>query len=395
MELKFILKKSVLLGAFGFVKTSLPSKTTNPILKTVYIKADEEGISFRCNNRLSESSLTLKGAESQSQGELCVDSIILDILSFFEDGDIQISFSNNKLVVSQGKNKHQINWMDPKDFPQKMSVEGYVDYNPSQLFTIIKRLKLTLGAGTQKPFDKSYFFNPHEKLITTGDGTSISLWEDAEFPGTLATPFGDMLNDSISGFSLGELDKFYISLGTINAFKVKGENIEREFIFAGFTGEYSQNGVKAIRASKEQEPVLKMLIKKDNLVRKLSMCKAYSDRAMIDGKFNSTNIIIEEGTVRFTMQIKGLADVNEEVICDETIINQKDFTSRFHPGTLLEAVNQCGPTVELRFYKALAPFILIDHETPNYTYLQAAMALPKEVEKNKKKESKNDNVTED
>lgn len=392
MELKFSLTKSVLLGAFGFVKNSLPPRTTNPILKTLFIKTDDQGISFRCNNRLSESHLMLKGAESQKQGEVCVDSIILDVIRFFEDGEISIDFSGKKFVISQGKNKHQINWMDPKDFPQKMEVGNYVEYNPSSLFSVISRLKLTLGAGTQKPFDKSYFFNPHEKLITTGDGTSVSLWEGIEYPGNIAMPYGDMLTDALGGFTLSEKDQFYISLGQPSAFKVIGENIDREFVFAGFTGDYSQNGIKAIRKSKDVEPALIIKVQKDTLVRKLSMCKAYSDRSMTDGKDNATTIKVEEDAVRLTMQMKGLADMDEELVC-ESIINDPEFLERFHPGTLLEAVNQCGQNVELRFYGKIDPFILLDQDTPNYTYLQTAMVMSKEV--TKKKESTDDNATKD
>lgn len=384
-ELKFTLSKSVLTSCFGFAKNSLPSKNTNPILKTVLLTATEEGISFRTNNRLSESFLMLKGAESQEQGSLCVDSIISDVISYFEDGDIMINFSNKKLVVSQGKNRHQINWMDPKDFPKKLEVGNYVEYNPVELFGIIKRLKLTLGAGTQKPFDKSYFFNPHEKLVTTGDGTSISLWENIDLPGSLATPYGDMLHDCLSSFSLGEKDQFYISLGTPNAFKVVGEHIDREFIFAGFVGEYSKKGIVAIREKHDQEPALIIKVKKDIFLRKLGMCKQYSDRAMGDGKDNASMIFVEDGAIRLGMKIKGLADVNEELVCISQI-NQPDFRSRFHPGTLLEAVNQCGDDIELKFYKPLAPFIMIDPTIPNYTYLQAAMEMPKEVAKKAKKD---------
>jgi DNA polymerase III sliding clamp (beta) subunit (PCNA family) len=394
--MEFSLLKSVFVNSLQFASKSLPTKSTNPIMKTFLISADEQGISFRANSRNSQSYLLLKGAEAKKQGSICVDYIILNAISLFDDGEIKFSFAKNKLVVSQGKRKHQIAWFDPETekFPKKEEVENYREYDPTKLFEVLSRLNLTIGPGTQKPHEQAFFLNTHEKFITSGDGVSFSYYSDFEFPlleedkpFPMALPYATMVMSSVPSFSRSEGDRFFISLGNQNAFKIVSENIEREFRFSSFQGEYSQAGVKAIRKALEIKPTLQVKVQKEVLIKLLSICKMYSDRALDEGKTNSTLIMISQAEgvpqVQLKMNVKGIADeVIEPIPTTDLLITDETFTLKFHPGNLLEAVKLIvSPTVELRFFDYKRPFIMLDSEVPQYVYLQTPMLLPKEVEK--------------
>lgn len=394
--MEFTLPRSVFVDSLNFVKRSLPSKSTSPILKTFLIVADEQGISFRTESRNFKSFLLLKGAESKKKGALCVDHILLSVLSLFDDGDVKFSFSKNKLTVSQGKRRHTIAHFDPVEekFPEKKEITDYAEYDPSALFEVLQRLSLTIGSGTLKPFEQSFFLNTHENFITSGNGSSFSYYsdfdlpvlaEDKKFP--MSLPYGDMLIAALPSFSRAEGDKFFISLGNINAFKIDSDSLTREFIFSSFPGEYSWIGVKAIRKALAEKPNLTFKVKKESLLKLLSICKLYSDRALDEGKPNSTLIMISmsDGApqIQFKMSIKGVADeIIEPIPTEESLIMDEAFTLKFHPGNLLSAVNLIqSPIVELRFFEPKRPFIMLDADVPQYAYLQTPMLLQEEVQK--------------
>lgn len=398
--MEFSLQKSVLEQVLKFTHKTLPTKSTSKILKTFLITADEEGISFRTNSLKAQSYIKLKGAEVKRNGSICVDYIVLSVVSLFDEGEIKFSFAKDKLVVSQGKRKHQIAHFDPvaEKFPERLEVENYRQYHPGQLFEVLQRLNLTIGSGSRQPFEQAFFLNTHGKFITSGNGSSFSYYadfpfplmgteEDIESPFPMSLPYAEMLMDMIPNFTLQEKDKFFVSLGLRNAFKIESEGLEREFIFSSFPGDYSQVGVKAVRKALEASPALQFKVSKESLIKLLSICKLYSDRALDESKTNSTLIMISladsEPQVQFKMNVKGIADeVIEPIPAQELSFTDETFTLKFHPGNLLEAVKLvASPQVELRFFDYKKPFIMLDEGVPQYCYLQTPMLKQEEVQK--------------
>lgn len=404
--MKFEISKNKLLQATNMVKQAIALKTTNPILKTVFIQAEEGWITFRATNTISDIEVKIK-AVIEKPGSCCVDSLVTDLLPTFEDGKYENNLLLNpvkisldkRLTISQGKRRHQPVYMDSATFPVKQEIKDYVEVNSEdklKLIEALQRLQTSVSTLADRPVLQGFHINPHLGFIIASDGNRVSLWEDIQVPGNITTPPARILIPVLSNLlTLSENDKLEMKFGVWSGFRAEqylnGEPVLKwEIIFNSLSGDYPPKARDSLKAAQEAQPHLKIIANKELLKNILTVCKMYSDRAYNEGKGDYQVVLSKNGKgVVFSMNIADLVEMEEPLECES---EGEELEVWFLPGMLLESLTSVkSDKAELRFFGEKAPFVLLDEATPQYSYLQVPMAKKlkqAEVVKENKKKSK-------
>lgn len=395
--MKFQISKNKLLQATNMVKQAVALKTTNPILKTVFIQAEEGWLTFRATNTISDIEVKIK-ANIEKPGSCCVDSLVTDLLPTFEDGKYDadnvllnpVKFSLDKrLSISQGKRRHQPVYMDSATFPIKQEIKDYVEVSSDdklKLMEALQRLQTSVSTLADRPVLQGFHINPHLGFIIASDGNRVSLWEGITVPGNITTPPARILMPVLSNLlTLSENDKLWMKFGVWSGFKAEqyfnGESVLKwEIIFNSLSGDFPPKARDSLRAAREAPPSLKIIADKELLKNILTVCKMYSDRAYNEGKGDYQVVLSKNGKgVVFSMNIADLVEMEEPLECE---VEGEDLEFWFLPGMLLESLIPVkSDKAELRFFGDKVPFVLLDDATPQYSYLQVPMAKkPKQSE---------------
>lgn len=395
--MKFQISKNKLLQATNMVKQALAIRTTNPILKTVFIKAEDGWITFRATNTILDIEVQIKAA-IERKGSCCVDSLVTDLLPTFEDAryndnlllnPVKISL-DKRLSISQDKRKHQPVYMDSATFPPKQEIKDYATVSQDdkiKLIEALQRLATSVSTLADRPVLQGFHINPHLNFIITSDGNRVSLWEDITVPGNITTPPARIVMPILSNLlTLGDSDKLEVKFGTWSGFRAEQYAndecfLKWEIIFNSLSGDYPSTARNALKTAQETPPKLKIIADKERLKNILSVCKMYSDRAYNEGKGDYQVVLSKNGKgVMFSMNIADLVEMEEPLECEA---EGENFEFWFLPGTLLETITSLkSDKAELRFFGEKSPFLLLDSETPQFSYLQVPM-VKKEVQNGK------------
>lgn len=387
--MKFSVSKNKIVQFTNLVKQAISTKTTNPILKTVYLEALEDGwLILRGNSVILDIIAKIK-AEVEETGQCCVDNLVLDILPTFEDaryeGDIlknpiKFHLDDGKLVLSQGRKRHRPVYQDAAQYPKPIVVGDYEEIKDRQkLIEVFQKLQISVSTMAGRAILQGFHINPHLKQVVSGDGTRTSLWENIEFPGNIATPPARFVMTILSSISaLSERDKLEAKFGVWSGFRSQQLNNDGEIIsswevvFSQIEGDFPTKPVQLIKDASSAQPKLAVMADKKAVEDVLTVAKIYSDRAYNEGR--SAHVVLSkngEGII-FSMLIPDLVEMEEPLTQCE--IEGEDFEYWFHPGMTLEALNVIkSPKVEFRFYGQNKPFLIIDPDNPDYIYLQAPM----------------------
>lgn len=374
--MEFTISKSKLTTCLGMVKTAIPPKTTNPILKTVMLRVVDNKAIFRGTNTILDISVTIP-IDVKSEGECCFDSVVLDIIQNFSDDDIKFKLKDNKLTVSQGKRRHNPLFSDTTEYPQKHECDNYIQYNPTEFLMALSRTSICTSTLVDRPVLQGFYINPHENFIVTGDGDRVSLWENISLPGNITIPHSRIVMSILPYVAnLGENGQFELSLGQWTGFKGTiihdNENVMSwEIIFNSLAGDFPEVARKAVKDALSTPPKFKVISNKTSIRNILEICKVYSDRAYAEGRPNQVVLSSNGQGVKFSMNIPDLIEMEEHL---EAETEGEEFSIWFDPRMLLEAISQVqADDVELRFFGSKVPFVLLDNQAPQFAYLQVSM----------------------
>lgn len=380
--MEFIIDKIKLMNCLNIVKTAVPTKTTNPILKNIFIEATEDEIVFRGTNTILFIEVKTT-CDVKSPGKCCLDNLVVDVLSNFADDDIKVKMGDKKLTISQGKRRHSPVFMDAEEYPEKRKIKDYQQFNVKDFVKGIQKTSIaTSNLAAHMPILQGFHINPHDKYLITSNGNQVALWEDFEVPGNICTPHGKVLMSVLSLFNtLSEDDKFEMSLGNWSGFRGEKEDLKWEVQMNGLNGEFPTIAKDAVQKAKEAQPSLEIKVEKGVLSNVLSICKLYADKAFLEGKSNKTVVSLRDDKVLFSMNIPDLVEMEEILECEyeEQKYIDGDFVIWIDSRLLFDVLSVTeSDNVTIKFFDKKLPFIVLDEDVSNWTYLQVPMVGDKE-----------------
>jgi len=383
--MKFNVKQEVFVKWFALVSQAIGAKTTNPILKTVLLEAKENNeLSLRANNDFMEISVSFP-ADVLEVGSCCIDNFSLSMVSKFDVGK-DVSFSKAKrLTISQGGRSHRPVYIEPSEFPSKMICEDYQEADNKGFVAVLRKAFVSVSSLSDRPIFQAFHINPETKEIVTGNGDSITLFQEISFGRSVANVPAKIIYPLLNQIeALSKNDKFQISLGEVNGFKgdIWDEESEKfsvrwEIVLNSIQGEFLQGVGTLVKNYLKKEPVLRFSIKKHIIKNALTICAAYHNKASVDGKAYQTVLKHENGELELSMEIKDFSEVKEPLEYDS--LEGENFLIWLHSLDLLKGVDSSGQNLEFRFFAKNEPFIILDSEFPNCAYLQTCMVDPKEA----------------
>ncbi len=382
--MKFSIEKSVLLEGLDIIKPAIPSKATNDVLKTVYLEAQDNTLYLRGTDRRSDI-VVIVPCNVETEGKICVNNLVVSLIPNLSDGGILFDF-DEKLVISQGKRKHEVAWVATDKYPNRKKIKRYVEIDPTEIKQALSKASISLSnSNTNRRYLQGFYINPHDNYIVSGDGNRVTTVENLDLPGTITLPMGTSIMSVLSVLNSEGKNTVEIAFGKRTGFKSTRYNKDGEFsmmidaIFTSLEGEYPDQARRYILDAKKAKIALSLEVDKNILKNILEICRLYSDRAMALAKAGPVILRKTKKGVTLIMNIKGLVDMNEPLECE--FEGSGDFEIWFHPGLLLEAVAAViSDKVKLVFYNEKLPFVLLDPDMESYTYLQTLMAMPDKIQ---------------
>lgn len=378
--MKFKVKKSDLLSSYQMVKQVIPSKTTNPILKTLYmsVSGEKDKLELRGTNGITYISIIIP-AQVEAVGRVCVDTSILDAIQNFAEGDISFEVNlEGKLSVTQNKKKHRPSYMDAIDYPEPFEIENYVEIKPKDFLKPFDKTSVTISGNVDRPILQGFLINPHSNLVMSGDGYSLTKYSTQVLEGNISVPPGRILLGFYSYISgLGETDKFYVSVG--QKLGMKAEQFDGvgnwvrswEVMINSLSGDYPETPGQVLDGFLKSAEVFSIVGPIASLQNILKTARFYSEKAYSEGKVDYVEMSINDDIILFTMKIPDMVEMEEEL--EGFDITGKPFTICFNPAKLQEILSKIeDEKIEIRFFEGeKSPLLVLDPSNKDWAYLQA------------------------
>lgn len=375
--MKFKVKKSDLLSSYQMVKQVIPSKTTNPILKTLYMCSGDNKLQLRGTNGITYIIIDIP-AQVEEIGNVCVDTSILDAIQNFAEGDISFEVKEGKLSVTQNKKKHRPSYMDAIDYPEPFEIENYVGIKPKDFLKPFDKTSVTISGNVDRPILQGFLINPHSDFVMSGNGYSLTKYSTQVLEGNISVPPGRILLGFYSYISsLGDTDKFYVSVGQKLGMKAEqfdgvGNWVKSwEVMINSLSGDYPETPGQVLDGFLKSAEVFSIKGSISTLQNILKTARFYSEKAYSEGKVDYVEMSINDNIILFTMKIPDMVEMEEEL--EGFDITGKPFTICFNPAKLQEILSKIeDEKIEIRFFEGeKSPLLVLDPSNKDWAYLQA------------------------
>jgi DNA polymerase-3 subunit beta len=135
------------------ISSVVPGKTTMPILSTVLVNADKEGIHFSATDL--DISVTSKiNGEMEEEGNIAVPAKKLaEIVKSLSSGDVTLQATGEKLTITCGKSRFVINGRSAEDFPKipKQKSKTSFTIDPDTLASLIQKTVYAVSTDLTRP----------------------------------------------------------------------------------------------------------------------------------------------------------------------------------------------------------------------------------------------------
>ena len=151
--MKLIVPLSELSKKMNAISSVVPGKTTMPILSTVLVNADKDGIYFSATD-LDISVTSKVNGESEEAGSIAVPAKKLaEIVKSLSSGDVTLQAAGEKLTITCGKSKFIINGRSAEDFPKipKQQSKTSFSIDPETLARLILKTVYAVSTDLTRP----------------------------------------------------------------------------------------------------------------------------------------------------------------------------------------------------------------------------------------------------
>jgi len=150
---KVIVPLSELSKKMNAISSVVPGKTTMPILSTVLVNAEKEGLCFSATDLDISVTSKVKG-EVEEQGSIAVPAKKLaEIVKSLSNGDVVMQASGEKLTITCGKSRFVINGRSAGDFPKipKQQSKTTFTIDPATLSGLIQKTIYAVSTDLTRP----------------------------------------------------------------------------------------------------------------------------------------------------------------------------------------------------------------------------------------------------
>ncbi len=151
--MKVIVPLSELSKKMNAISSVVPGKTTMPILSTVLVNAEKEGLYFSATDLDISVTSKVKG-EVEEQGSVAVPAKKLaEIVKSLSDGDVVMQAMGEKLTITCGKSRFVINGRGADDFPKMPKQQSKTSFkiDPTTLSSLIQKTIYAVSTDLTRP----------------------------------------------------------------------------------------------------------------------------------------------------------------------------------------------------------------------------------------------------
>ena len=302
--------KKLLMENINIVQKCVSSRTTNPILECILLKADRDGFRLIANDL--EQSIETAPIESDvySLGTVALNAkMFFDFVRTMPEGMIEISCDDNFVtVIKNGRTNINISGLDGSEFPlPKMIEDGEgVTVKGSELRSMIRQTIFSVAVGEYRPMltGELFEFEGQRFNIVALDGHRIAYrtsFTEKELNKKLIVP-GKALTE-ISRLIGDEEDVEMFFNEKFIEFRLKGCNLTSR-LFEGNYVEYSRMFTNDYKTN--------IKIDKDALLSSLERCML-----LIAREIKKVQVILEisDGVLAISAE-NSIGKVNDEIDID-------------------------------------------------------------------------------
>jgi len=301
---KFSVKKSDLLAVLTTVSPAIGSGSTLPVLKTIYLEADEDKLTVRATNL----ALYLDAGcevEIKKPGACCVDSMLVQILPTFSD-DLIVFEQQKTLKISQGKSVYRLPIIEASEFPVFPDIQDYTTVTSIQpLCEALRRCGFAVSTDASRPALQAYCLNTEKNAVAGADGFRLSLMEDVVLEGTTTSIPSQSLKTvaNLLKSVTGEVELF---VGDWFSVKTKNWQVAMNSLAEDYPN------FMAILDNRE-DPTTVVTVPKDALVNKLKVASLFSKKAYDNTRPSDMKLVANSEGITLTMKVEGVVDFEEPI----------------------------------------------------------------------------------
>lgn len=151
--MKIIVPVNELSKKMNAISSVVPGKTTMPILSTVLVNADKDGIHFSATD-LDISVTSKVNGELEEAGSIAVPARkFTEIVKSLSSGDVTLQAAGEKLTITCGKSKFVINGRSADDFPKMPKQQSKTSFtiDPETLASLIMKTIYAVSTDLTRP----------------------------------------------------------------------------------------------------------------------------------------------------------------------------------------------------------------------------------------------------
>ena len=358
----------------SFMATNVPSKTSDPMLRAVYIKATDDLVTMAATDRIAYVRQSIP-ADVETPGEVYVDAALLSsiISSMSGEGEVRLSLKK-KLSITKGEQRRSMTPMVASaplakgEFPEEPKVEFQTDWDQSvQSFLFqAEKVVFAIAQDMSRPILMGINIDMKNGLMVGSDGRRMAFLVVEMESADIGPVFSPRFIQEVKHSGMGGTISISVSENWIRA--ISDDKLTVVWAKA-LVGEYP---TKAATFAKDMPSLPGTIFKldKDALMDSTRLAVLYADQARRTLESETLSIIGEKGKVRLEMTVPNVADLRD-VIPGEV---DEDTTIKVHPQYLLDAISHVdADMVEIKDLGSNKPMIITDPNSPGWAVIQVPM----------------------
>ena len=352
----------------SFVAGNVPSKTPDPMLRAVHIKAVDDSLTMAATDRIAYVRQTIP-ANVETSGEVYVDAILLSsiISSMSGEGEIRLSLKK-KLAITKGKQRRSMTPMVEGEFSEEPKVEFQTGWDQSAQSFLFQAEKVAFATAQDmsRPILTGINIDMKNGLMVGSDGRRMAFLVVDMEPAEIGPVFTTRFIQEVKRSGMG--GKISISIAE-NWIRAISEDMLTVVWAKALIGVYP---TKAATFAKEMPnmPGIVFKLDKSALADSARLAVLYADQAKRVLESEVLYIIGEKGKIRVEMSVPSIADLKDAIPGEV----DGDATIKVHPQYLLDAVNHVyADTVEIKVLGPDKPMVITDPNSLGWAVIQVPM----------------------
>ncbi len=151
--MKVVIPLGELQRKMNAISTVVPGKTTMPILATVLINADDEGLQFSATDLDISVTSKVKGKIAEKGSIAIPAKKIAEIVKSLSGEEVTMGVTEGKLTLVCEKSQFSINGRNPEDFPKipKQESKSSFSFDPNLLGSLIQKTIYAVSTDLTRP----------------------------------------------------------------------------------------------------------------------------------------------------------------------------------------------------------------------------------------------------